>query len=236
MSKITFPIATYNRVDIIINRTLPSILNQEFKDIEVVIVGDCVNERDWERLKDSIDDSRVRMFNLRNRTLYPSDPFEMWCVVGCRPRNIAAKLATGDWHWWISDDDEVAPNAIQKTANFIKNNKDAVSIYGNYLLKDIGGVDKIIDTFSVQNGLDFKITGMPAWVVRSDISKAFKWNSKSFQNEWNKPSDYALQSRMYAAGVKFTYYDECIAINHMALPDKGLTGSAAYKLHPEFFV
>ena len=110
---ISFPIATYNRPEILIERTLPSILNQSYQNIEIVIVADHMKAEDYQLLKSTIIDKRVRIFNLNQRTKYPPDGFSIWCVAGYRPRNIAARICKGEWIWWISDDDILLENACR---------------------------------------------------------------------------------------------------------------------------
>ena len=65
-------IATYNRSQILINRTLPTVLSQTYNNIEVVIVGDHCIDNTPELLKD-YPDNRVRFFDLKKRGKYPKN-------------------------------------------------------------------------------------------------------------------------------------------------------------------
>ena len=57
-------IATYNRSEILINRTIPSVLNQSYKNIEVIIVGDRCVDNTSELLEKNID-PRIIFYDLK---------------------------------------------------------------------------------------------------------------------------------------------------------------------------
>ena len=60
---VSIRVATYNRAKILTERTIPSFLNQTYKNIEVVIVGDHCPDDTVERIK-KIKDKRVKFYNL----------------------------------------------------------------------------------------------------------------------------------------------------------------------------
>ena len=232
---ISFPVATYNRESILLNRTLPSIFGQSYQNFEVVIVGDCIKNKKYIEILLQEFDSRLKIYDLKRRTIYPDNPFDMWCVAGYRPRNIAARLSRGDWHWWISDDDELLPHAIESLVEFISQNSDAESVYGNYQFRHSDG---IVEEYNLQNNkssLQFDITGMPSWITRCYLSRVFRWNGYSYLNQWNKPSDYDLQARLFEVGVKFKYLNKPLALIHPVIPGTEVHGSKAYINYPETY-
>ncbi len=56
-------IATYNRSEVLVNRSLPSILNQDYPNLEVLVVGDCCTD-DTEKMVLGIDDPRSQYADL----------------------------------------------------------------------------------------------------------------------------------------------------------------------------
>lgn len=204
---VSFPIATYNRIDIVVNRTIPSILAQTHGNIEVVVVADGTPESQLGRLRDS-SDPRIRIVRLSKRTKYPSDPVSRWMVAGWKPRNAGSRLARGDWIYWISDDDVVLPHAVEALLA-VANTGGYESVSGAY---QKGTVKTMIclPLAGVQ-AVGFHITGPPAWLSRRYVGQ-FRWNRLSWRKQWNRPSDYDLMKRMEARGVRFGHTDQLVAI------------------------
>ena len=114
---VTVCIATYNRSDLLLKRSLNSVLSQDYKNLEIIVVGDaCTDET--EALVSKINDSRVIFINLPERGHYPEDPLRRWMVAGTTPVNYALGLARGHFITHLDDDDEYASDRITKLVNF----------------------------------------------------------------------------------------------------------------------
>lgn len=110
-------IATYNRGALLVERTIPAILNGTYQNIEIVIVGDhCVDDT-VERMK-AVTDPRVRFIDLPERGNYPQDQRARWMVAGVTPMNKALELARGDWIAHLDDDEVFTPNHIEALLRF----------------------------------------------------------------------------------------------------------------------
>ena len=230
---VSFPIASYNRCNILLERTLPSILNQSYTNIEVVIIGDSAQDTHYSRLESL--DKRVRFCNLKSRSNYPSDPFDLWCVAGYRPRNIGARISCGEYHWWISDDDALKPDSVEYLINYIRDNPDIESVYGDYEFH----IQDKVNIHSLNNSpspLPFPITGMPSWINRAYLSRIYKWSGHSYRNRINKPCDYDLQYRMWSDGVAYGYLNKVLSSVY-ASPSHGWAhGSKLYTEYPEIHI
>ena len=220
---ISFVVATYNRGKILCDRTLPAILNQTYKNLEVIVVGDCVADN-TATLISGIQDSRLRFIDLPVRTKYPSDPVDRWMVAGATPRNVGISMAEGDWIYIISDDDILLPHCLEKMVAFAAEHREVESISASYLAH-VDGVQKKIGAEFVEKHLGFYMTGIPSWMYRSYLS-FFKWNINSWKKTWNRPSDYDLQHRMRNNGVRMGYLDEVVAISPL-VEGTQLAGSEA---------
>jgi len=102
--KISVIIATYNRSQVLVERTLLSVFQQTYKNIEVVIVGDHCTD-DTEACLASLNDPRIVFLNLSARGSYPTDPAKRRLVAGIDPINKCHELATGKWLAHLDDDD-----------------------------------------------------------------------------------------------------------------------------------
>ncbi len=109
--RVSVCVATYNRSDMLMTRCIPSILAQDYDNIEVIVVGDCCTDNTGERLT-ALRDPRVTWTNLPERGAYPLDPTRRWMVAGTVPRNYAMDVAAGDFITYLDDDDEYVPHRI----------------------------------------------------------------------------------------------------------------------------
>jgi len=116
---VTVCIATYNRAELLTTRSIPSILGQHYKNIELLVVGDCCTD-DTEARVAKIRDSRLHFVNLPERGRYPSDPLERWMVAGSAAMNEGLRRASGDFVTHLDDDDEHLPERLDRLVDRLK--------------------------------------------------------------------------------------------------------------------
>lgn len=105
-------IGTYNRAALLMERSLRSCLNQTYRNIEIIVVGDaCTDET--AKMMAEVSDPRVRFVNLKQRGEYPEEPHLRWMVAGTAPVNHALSMARGDFITHLDDDDEHAPERVE---------------------------------------------------------------------------------------------------------------------------
>jgi glycosyltransferase involved in cell wall biosynthesis len=114
-------IATYNRAPILVERSLASILNQTYDNLEINVVGDGCTD-DTERRVRQLNDSRIRFVNLPARGDYPADPVRRWMVAGTAALNHALSMCQGDFVTHLDDDDEHSPERTEKLLLFSLSN------------------------------------------------------------------------------------------------------------------
>lgn len=102
-------IPTYNRAQLLLERSIPSVLAQTHADLELIVIGDhCTDET--ELAMRTVTDPRVRFKNLPERGRYPEDPGRRWLVASCKPLNVGLSMARGRWVTVLGDDDEFSPD------------------------------------------------------------------------------------------------------------------------------
>lgn len=119
---VTVCIGTYNRGKLLIERSIRSVLEQTYDNVELIVVGDCCTD-DTVQLVQGITDPRLRFVNLPERGRYPENPLHRWCVAGTVPFNFALSQARGDFITHLDDDDEFVPDRIAKLVAFIQREK-----------------------------------------------------------------------------------------------------------------
>lgn len=116
-------IPLYNKEDII-ERSMRSILTQNYHDFEVIIVNDGSTDRSAEIVQ-SIKDPRIRYFEQENGG--PS-----------KARNFGVKHAKGEYIVTIDADDELAENALQFFYNYSRIHPEADMFIGEVCMQHSG--------------------------------------------------------------------------------------------------
>lgn len=118
---VSVTVVTYNRARLLVERCIPSILGQTYRNLELIIVGDCCTD-ETEELVARIDDPRVRFYNLPQRGPYPSDPLRRWMVAGTFAVIKAYSMVRGDYLTHLDDDDEYVPERLERLVEFAGTN------------------------------------------------------------------------------------------------------------------
>lgn len=100
---VTVIIPTYNR-EKTIKRAISSVLNQTYKNIELIIVDDCSSDN-TEKIIKTIKDERLKYYRLEKNN------------GACYARNYGIKLAKGKFIAFQDSDDEWLPNKLEKQLN-----------------------------------------------------------------------------------------------------------------------
>lgn len=100
-------IPTYNRGRLILN-SVTSVLNQTYKNIELIVVDDCSTDNTEEILK-SINDSRIKYVKLEKNS------------GACIARNKGIELSTGKFIAFNDSDDLWITTKLEKQLCFLKN-------------------------------------------------------------------------------------------------------------------
>src|SRR5437016_1399529 len=119
---ITVIVATYNRAQTLMERCVPSILNQTYPNLELIIVGDRCTE-EIQRAVAAIQDPRTKFVNLTEREEYPMSKELKWMVAGAPAMNKALSLAQGDYIAHLDDDDEYTRDRLEKLVRFAISNQ-----------------------------------------------------------------------------------------------------------------
>ena len=102
-------IPSYNR-ELTIKRSVFSVLDQTYKDIEVIVVDDCSSDNTREVIE-GIDDDRLRYYCLEENS------------GACVARNKGIELAKGEYIAFQDSDDEWLPNKLEVQMKKLKASK-----------------------------------------------------------------------------------------------------------------
>lgn len=199
-------IPTYNRAEILTRRTIPSILNQTYENIEIIIVGDnCSDETS--RMISKIKDDRIIFHNLSERGKYPQNPKDRWMVAGTAPANKAIELASGQWIAPLDDDDEFLKDHIEVLLNFALQN-DYEMVYGKVEMEIEPGKWEELGSYP----LKFAHISRIAALYQSKL-RFFKYDINAWK--YGEPGDWNMWRRMKEAGVKIGFIDRVVGKHHL---------------------
>jgi hypothetical protein len=197
---VTVSIPTHDRVELLTERALPSVLAQTHERLEVIVVGDAAPPHVAAAIE-AIGDERVRFVNLTHR--HAATAAEHHWLVGSVPaRNAGYAHATGHWIVDFDDDDAMRPDAIERVLAKAREERLEV-VYGKLEAHFADGGTEVIGRFPptvhqfgwqgavVHNGLRF--------LGRELVAASF-----------GQPNDWFRVETMMRIGVRFGMVDEIL--------------------------
>ncbi len=190
-------ITTYNRPKFL-QRSLDSVLNQTFRDFEIIIVDDCsispINPKILEK-----DKNRITIKRLPWHT-----GFHM------RPKNIGIMYARGAYIAYLDDDDVFLPNHLQVLYKAIVENKADV-VYGDRVYKSTDPNEK---RYMGKMSYDFDLAKLKKgnYIATSDIMHTIEAiDDVGFWSIfWKKKPDWFLMLKFGEAGKKIIHVPEIL--------------------------
>lgn len=124
MVKVSVIIPTYNRGKLI-ERSVRSVLNQTYKNIEVIIVDDGSTDNTKEVIE-SIKDERIIYYKQENGG-------------AAKARNTGVNLATSEYIAFHDSDDVWRENKLEKQIDFLNKNPQYGMVYSNFKFHRLDG-------------------------------------------------------------------------------------------------
>lgn len=200
--KVSVIIGSYN-CEKFICETVQSVIEQTFRDWELIIVDDCSTDGTCQKIS-QINDDRIRLIRLDSNSRLPAVP-----------RNIGMRSSRGDYIAFLDHDDLWLPQKLEKQVNFLEKNRDFFLAYGKCIVqKDGRQLD--VSPKKANSGnifkdlyLHFNIIGLPTVIMRNEVKKYnyFFDQDKKFATV----EDYALWM-LIAKDQKIAFLNEPLAI------------------------
>jgi predicted SAM-dependent methyltransferase len=194
-------IPTWNRAELLTQRTLPSVIAQTYRNWEAVVVGDACTDDTAARIS-ALGDPRIRFHNLGERGRYPANPMQRWMVAGCDPANESLERARGEWIAYLDDDDVFTDDHIATLLTFARE-WNAEFVYG-------AGEFQRSATEWLRIG---RLPPEPGNVMHSSVLYRGYLRFLRYDVEAWKDSigaDAHLWRRMRKLGVRFAFLDEVV--------------------------
>lgn len=168
-------IPTYKRADRLSN-TINSVLDQSYKEIEIIVVDDNDSSSEYRRKTEMIMDGYKKYSNV----IYIKHLKNM---NGCVARNTGLENSNGEYVCFLDDDDIIYKDKIKRQFDFLEKNKKYNAVYcgrkvGNYIHQPHleGNL-----SFYMLSGKSLTITIM--LMFRRSAIEDIKWNVKLQRNQ-----------------------------------------------------
>lgn len=213
-------IPTYNRTELLMQRSLPSVMGQTYPNIEIMVVGDGTEEETVEAME-KIDDPKVSFTNLPHYPDYPQNLLEYWAVGGVPTINWALDNAKGEWVYVVADDDALIKDAIEVLL------REGLTQNVEYIY----GKGLVVSNKEARLGVFGRFPPSPGGVSPGlwKASLNFRYDINSWTNQ--RPCDWDLVYRMIESGVIFgfvpkvtyKYYPNTLQILNMMSSEEGVS-------------
>lgn len=116
MELVSVVIPTFNRSALLL-RAINSVLNQTYKNFELIVVDDGSTDETESTLHHLIANKSIQYFKKANGGVASA-------------RNFGTTKAKGQWYAFLDSDDEWLPNKLQDQLTFLKDNSHLSIVYG----------------------------------------------------------------------------------------------------------
>jgi glycosyltransferase involved in cell wall biosynthesis len=207
---ITIIIATYNEQNNIV-RTLSSIQEQKYRDIEVIVVDGASTDETVGILKENQD--------IINKWISEKDSgiYDAW--------NKALKLCSGEWIMFLGAGDYLNPSAVEKYVNCINNSESDINFVSanGVIVRDNGKiVSKVGQSFQKQRFLKYMTICHPSALHHKSLFEEFG----SFDSSYHISADYAFLLRSLNS-INAAYIDKVL----VTILDEGVSAYSFDCLH-----
>ena len=199
---------TYNKKDVLFNYNIKSILNQTYKNFEVLIISDKCTDGTRELLE-ILDDDRFTFIDLKDHPPYPEEKSQRWQVAGGYASNLGRELAKGDFITYLDDDDVFVSTRLEKLVKFVQDTK-ADMVHHPFV-----GVPKLMFEY---DGTGFYVASNEWGYTQITTSAVFFHNffkrilADPFAWKDNEPGDWNKFKKFLQLGGKPVHYPEVLTI------------------------
>lgn len=217
-------IPTFNRREMLMTRALPSVLNQTYRDIDILVCCHGCTDGTQDAVM-TLGDERIRVISIEREQTYPPTAENHWLAGPVAPITAGLRHATGDYIARIDDDDEWDDNHLERLLDELHFEGVEFISSGYRIVKD-----GKVDSYVVGEG-EPKIGGVQTWVYKSYL-KFMEPNPECWRKKWNRVNDLDLAERFRQAGVDIGYLDDVTATVRPR-PGETSIGSEVYRENAE---
>ena len=193
MEKISVIIPVYG-VEAYIYKCLNSVVNQTFKNMEIIIVDDGSKDNSMKIIEENFHDERIKVYHKENGGLASA-------------RNYGIKKAHGDYLFFVDSDDYLELNCLEEMYNQIKKDQVNLVICDYYKLYEDGNKEHINIIPHFIDNIKSSVTSMPGAVCKLIKKELFdQYKIEFLENHYFE--DNAIMPFLCAVAGKFSYIEK----------------------------
>jgi hypothetical protein len=189
---VTVRIPTWNGVEGLVGRAIPSVLGGSYANVEVLVCSDGPDPRARTAVE-AIPDPRVRYLELDQRPAHPSHPWSFWETTGLRPANHALDQARGAFICPLDHDDAFTSTHVADLLEVACGER-ADLVHGQALCEQPAGPPVVLGAPQLRHGQ----------VTHGSVMYSRRLAHMRYDTAcWliGEPGDWNLWRRMLAAGA-----------------------------------
>jgi len=191
---VSIAISTHDRLELLLERSLPSVLGQTYERLEVTVVGDAAPPPVGAAVT-ALDDPRITYINLPTRVRGPEG--RHWLTAATMTRNEGYRVARGRWTLDFDDDDALKPDAVAVLLDHARATRAEVA-YGDIEQHAPDGTVQLLGDFPPRPGA----FSLAAALVHSGLRIFAREHVAA---SMGIPGDWYRTERMLRAGVRFAH-------------------------------
>lgn len=200
--RVSVIIGAYNCEEFI-EETVRSVMDQTFKDWELIVVDDCSTDRTGEKAA-AMNDGRIKIIKLENNSGRPAVP-----------RNTGIRIARGEYVSFLDHDDIWLPEKLAKQVAFMDANPDVFLLYSKCFVRKGADITEIAPANPkkghIFNDLYLEYNLLPCSTVMMRNSRGSGLYFFNEDSELKAIEDYDLWLSI-AYRNKISFIDEPLAI------------------------
>ncbi len=199
---ISIIIPTYNRAHFL-PRAIKSVINQTYKDWELIIVDDGSTDNTEEIVSEFLYDKRIKYIKKENSGAAHS-------------RNVGVDSSKYDWITFLDSDDEALPDWIEKSIVKMKNNP-RLKLYsvGCEVVNNGNIIKKLPEENKLFPGLIYKITNGGSFLLDKNIFNKVGGYDVNLKANQHTELSYRILPIIIENNYKTDYTNECLIRIHI---------------------
>jgi len=193
---VTVRIPTWNGIDGLVGRAIPSVLGGTYRNVEVLVCSDGPDPAARAAVE-GIGDPRVRYLELPERPDYPAHKLSFWQTTGLRPANFALDHARGAFIAPLDHDDAFTADHVERLLEAARRER-ADLVHAQAICEQPGCPPVVVGSAPLARG-----QVAHGAVMYSARLAALRYDPHSWM--LNEPGDWNLWRRIAATGVRTAF-------------------------------